>query len=376
MAQPIPLSVSFRLIFDLDTDLILDSVAIGTPPQPIELSLDTGSGITWVNPDCLTGNSDYEIDYCQSLDRYNPRSSSTSARIETGMHIEYGDNSQVTMQFYTDTFTVGTAKVQQQRFGVAQSTKQQQQGILGIGPLPGEIKNYSTLIDSLAAQKQIATNAFSLDLRAADKDTGSLIFGGVDTKKYACELSVLDMIHSFDDVPRYLVHLTNVSQTKPGEAKAIDYPQSIFFTRRDKEGLPVDLDSGGTVTILPPALVKAIGTDYPDATYDPPTGLYNVSCTAPPGTINFGFAGGKTIKVSYQDFLWVRPKTTQCVLGMIEGSEPIMYLGDSFLRAAYVVIDQENGKIWLDQVDDCGSEIVGIKPGVDGLPKVKGCSCK
>lgn len=47
-------------------------------------------------------------------------------------------------------------------------------------------------------------------------------------------------------------------------------------------------------------------------------------------------------------------------------------LGDSFLRAAYVVYDQDNRNLHLAQADDCGDSLVAISTGVNAVPSVTG----
>lgn len=50
-------------------------------------------------------------------------------------------------------------------------------------------------------------------------------------------------------------------------------------------------------------------------------------------------------------------------------------MGDSFLRAAYVVYDQDNDNIHLAQAANCGSNLVEIDSGSDAVPSVTGdCS--
>jgi hypothetical protein len=50
--------------------------------------------------------------------------------------------------------------------------------------------------------------------------------------------------------------------------------------------------------------------------------------------------------------------------------EPV--LGDSFLRAAYVVYDQDNRNLHLAQAANCGSNLVEIGSGSDAVPSVTG----
>ena len=149
----------------------------------------------------------------------------------------------------------------------------------------------------------------------------------------------------------------------------------MFNPSGDTAGLPVLIDSGTTVTYLPQALVEAIVNDYPQtATLNQADGLYHVPCDALEGTIDFHF-GGKTVKVPFSEFIW-HGKPDDCALGILPVFAPNgNILGDSFLHAAYVVFDQDNQEIWVDQTADCGSAIVPIGKGVDAVPQVKGCSC-
>lgn len=50
--------------------------------------------------------------------------------------------------------------------------------------------------------------------------------------------------------------------------------------------------------------------------------------------------------------------------------EPV--LGDTFLRAAYVVYDQDNRNLHLAQAANCGTSLVAISTGADAVPSVTG----
>jgi hypothetical protein len=166
-----------------------------------------------------------------------------------------------------------------------------------------------------------------------------------------------------------MVTLTGAGQSVPGQ------PEKTY--NLGTTGIPVLLDSGGTVSRLPPSLVLAIENDYPGTTtLDPSSGYYIVDCDVPAGSVDFTF-GTKTVQVPYSEFIWHVPSTTQCVLGMLPetDSPPLYVLGDSFLRAAYVVFDLDNQNIWIDQADDCGSNIVAIGKGINAVPQIAGCNC-
>lgn len=47
-------------------------------------------------------------------------------------------------------------------------------------------------------------------------------------------------------------------------------------------------------------------------------------------------------------------------------------LGDTILRAAYAVFDQDNRNVHLAQAANCGENLVAISSGVDAVPSVTG----
>lgn len=71
-------------------------------------------------------------------------------------------------------------------------------GIMGVGYDTNEAilqfsnsASYSSIIDSLMSQGFTNTKAYSLWLNDLDSNTGSVLFGGVDTKKYQGSLTGL-----------------------------------------------------------------------------------------------------------------------------------------------------------------------------------------
>lgn len=71
--------------------------------------------------------------------------------------------------------------------------------------------------------------------------------------------------------------------------------------------------------------------------------------------------GGKRIRSGYLYTEILTPNQTD---------EPV--LGDSFLRAAYVVYDQDNRNLHLAQAANCGSNLIAIGSGKDAVPSSTG----
>jgi hypothetical protein len=123
------------------------------------------------------------------------------------------------------------------------------------------------------------------------------------------------------------------------------------------------------VSALPGAIFNKIVAAFPTAKKGP--GAYvDVDCSVADlkGSIDFKF-GNTVIKVPYADFIW--HNDDRCVLGVFQDDEfPV--LGDTFLRAAYVVYDWDNRNVWLANNEDCGTNLVTIGSGPNAVPDLVG----
>lgn len=185
------------------------TINISIAGQSTSVVLDTGSFELWVDPDCSTAsraNGDENAvdsdasspDYCDSVGRYDPSSSSTAEALDEGAVFGYADYTTIEVNYYTDSIDIGGLKISKQQFGVANVTNATALGIMGMGPSSTGGYNlsqqpYSLILDSMASQGQIASRAFSLDLRDYDNSTGSIIFGGLDKKKFSGSLQTLPL---------------------------------------------------------------------------------------------------------------------------------------------------------------------------------------
>ncbi|KAM7208284.1 Aspartic peptidase domain containing protein [Naviculisporaceae sp. PSN 640] len=337
-------------------------IEIGTPPQTITVILDTGSNDLWVNPTCVTANIP---DYCNQFAQFDWTASSTLQDLEVAHIIRYGKGN-VTFQWVADAVTIGGGTIPTQIFGIGLESYDIPMGILGLSPSiagPNAGDNYGFLLDSLVTERLIASRAFSLDLREIESPEGAIIFGGIDTGKFIGNLERLPMLDPQDTpvgADRYFIYLNGVGVSLPdGSALASDAFQ-----------LPIFLDSGGTYSRLPSKIFVAIGEAVPGSQYDPASNLFFADCALAnePGSIDF-FFNNKVISVPWKDFLWDSGDGGPCSVGVMEmeeGGEPVF--GDTFLRAAYVVYDQDNRELHLAQAANCGTNIVPIGSGPDAVP--------
>ncbi|CZR62854.1 uncharacterized protein PAC_12751 [Phialocephala subalpina] len=329
----------------------------------VTLALDTGSSDTWVNPTCVTGQ---RTDLCAGIPQYKPASSSSSKNLGKPMSLAYGIGRAQGI-FYTDDVHLGGASIKAQQFGVATDTQSLDTGLLGIGFGIDYTTQYPNIIDQMATQNITKSRAFSLNLGGVDTKTGAIVFGGIDTKKFYGKLgkqAIIPYKQSPDGFPRYWITMTSLSVTTP--SKTI---KSIFSGTSQ----PVFLDSGGTLSQLPASIVTAIVTLFPGAR-SVGSGQYTVPCSAlkQDGYLDFGF-GTTTIRVPYHEFVW-QADVDLCALGVMANAagDPTYVLGDSFLRAAYVVYDQDNQNIHLANAASCGTNLVSIGKGSNAVPDLAG----
>ncbi|KKY30424.1 putative eukaryotic aspartyl protease [Diaporthe ampelina] len=333
---------------------------IGSPAQPVYVQLDTGSFELWVNPTCTTLDpSDQE--FCNAVGFYNATKSSTAVNLQSNKTLNYGIGS-ANITYFKDSIALpGAASAMSAvQFGVATSSRSQFSGILGIGYGLGLTTRYPNFVDELASQNQTKVKAYSVALGSKDEGEGTIVFGGVDTSKFAGRLATLPIVpaaDSPDGVPRYWISMNNMSVTPPSGSRKM-YPNS---------SMDVFLDTGSTLTLLPQSICDQLGADFGSSGLDE-SGFYPVDCSLADlsGTVDFDFDGVQ-IKVPYNEFIRQSSGSfgqESCVLG-ITPSESFTLLGDTFMRSAYAVFDLETNAIHMQQYTNCGSTPAAIASAAD-----------
>ncbi|KAI1326664.1 aspartic peptidase domain-containing protein [Xylariaceae sp. FL0255] len=325
----------------------------GTPAQPIYVQIDTGSFELWVNPDCAALSDTTDESFCNNTGHYESSQSTTFATLSSDNVLQYGIGN-ASIDYVTDTIAIAGTSVSLKnvQFGVAQQSTEEFAGILGIGFGQNITIPYKNLIDQLAAQGATNTKAFSIALGSKDEKEGVAIFGGLDTSKFTGALATQPIIaadKSPDGVPRYWIQMESVGLTASGQSK-----------KYADTSIPVFLDSGSTLSLLPTNLTEEIAADFGAQEASGGVFLVNCSIANQNGSLNFAF-NGVTVEVPFNEVIREVETNfgTECELG-IEASDEFTLLGDTFLRSAYAVFDQTNNEVHLAQYANCGESPMEI----------------
>ncbi|KAI1497918.1 aspartic peptidase domain-containing protein [Biscogniauxia marginata] len=365
-------------------------VFLGTPPQPVSLVLDTGSSDVWVldtNAN-LCRSEKLQAYYGGCISTYNPSESSTYSMVSRdSFRIQYVDSSGAEGDYIKDTFSIGGANITNLQMGLAENSSINS-GLLGVG-FPANVasrEKYPNIMDLFEEQGLIATQAYSLYLDDLYAETGTILFGGLDTEKYIGELKSIPIIPDSrsQNYTSFTVALNSLTMTADN-GTVTNVTQTAF---------PVILDSGTTLTYLPSSMVNRIFAAFGavDDTSLDGTGLVYVSCNHLTDnknfTFDFQFGGdnGPLIRVPIDEVIlddvkgYIEiglvvpelPFENVCSFG-IQPNSGIYLLGDTFLRSAYVVYDLSNKEIALapSNLNSTKSNIVEITKE-SGVPDVTG----
>ncbi|KAK8102665.1 hypothetical protein PG984_015811 [Apiospora sp. TS-2023a] len=353
-------------LFNISVLSYLIELTIGTPGQPVKVAIDTGSSELWVNPNCRTSQSTAQYQECLTNGEYDPDQSSTSKDLDSGNTIPYGIGT-VEIEYYKDNVALpnSTIKLKNIQFGAASRSKDLNEGILGLSfgsRKPTADLTYNNFVDELYLQNVTDSRAFSVALGNQDASNGGvIIFGGIDTGKFTGKMTTVPVLgpQGGEKLNRFWVQLKSIGATMSGKSK-----------QYDNSATAIVIDTGSSLSTLPSGVVNSMVQDLNGQTDK--GGNVIVPCPSSSNndnTFDFDF-GGVTIKIPYSHFvIQAAPRT--CILGVAAGtSNGVMLLGDSFMRSAYVVFDQDNMQVGLAPYANCGENEQTIP--VKGVGNVQG----
>ncbi|TAQ90393.1 hypothetical protein B7494_g1229 [Chlorociboria aeruginascens] len=363
---------TIQVTLDNEETLYFANATLGTPAQSVRLHIDTGSSDLWVN----TPNSTLcsaKGDPCSDAGTYSANSSSTYAYLASNFNITYVDGSGASGDYVTDTFTINGITLTKLQFGIGY-TSSSYEGILGIGYEINEVQaaraglsTYENLPAQMVSDGLINSNAYSIWLNDLDANTGSILFGGVDTAKYTGSLETLPIQTEDGYYAELIITLTGIS-----------FGSTVIA---ENETTAVLLDTGSSLTYLPDAMTEAIYKQV-SAEYDSTSGAAYVPCSLAKNatTLDFTFST-PTISVTMQELvipvysnngkqLEFADGVTACLFGIAPAGDSTSVLGDTFIRSAYLVYDLDNNEISMAQTDfnATDSNVQEITTGTAAVP--------
>ncbi|KAL4973821.1 aspartic peptidase domain-containing protein [Aspergillus desertorum] len=374
-------------------DIYSTNLTIGNPPQPVEVSVDTGSADLWVvysgNPVC-----DVRGTRCDEFGTYDPNSSRSYDGLSDEFSIKYGDSSWAEGYYGIDTLTIENAEIPEVQFAVAVQSSIDK-GILGIGYSTNVVSTYryANLPERLVANNITSSNAYSLWLNRLGSDEGTILFGGINTAHYTGPLRTLPVVRYNGNYIHLWLTLTEMGVDSASDDITKSY--SDIKSTDGKQELPFValLDSGATLTYLPSNIVAQIFSDLDVHLYEPEQFGYVPCDTYLVGredyNLTFTFSG-VTIRVPLRELVLrdaisgpgrnalPLPNSNNtdeesCLFGILPNTDLFPILGDTFLRSAYVVFDLDNNEISLAQANaDPGDDrILEIGSGEDAVPEAE-----
>lgn len=324
------------------------NISIGTPAQDLRMHIDTGSSDLWVN----VANSqlcEESANPCRASGTYNANASSTYQYINSNFNISYVDGSGSAGDYVSDVVRFSGVSLDNQQFGIGYQSSSIE-GIIGIGYTANEVaastgagNSYPNVPVSLTDNGHISTTAYSLWLNDLDANTGSILFGGVNSAKYTGSLQTLPIIPEDEDIyAEFVIALTAVGAN--GNVGSI--ASNLAY--------PALLDSGSSLMYLPNDIAQDIYNSV-NAQYDSSQGAAIVDCSLAnqDQTLDFTFSS-PTIRIPMNELVLVAGEQNGqdvCILGIGPAGDSTPVLGDTFIRSAYIVYDLANNEISLAQTN-------------------------
>ncbi|KAG7112340.1 aspartic-type endopeptidase OPSB like protein [Verticillium longisporum] len=336
-------------------------VKVGTPPQEIDLLLNSRSDITWV----------------PSLNFNAWKSTTFSNRSLGSVDVVYGDPTVIPpslmkfhLDLHEDVMTIGGISIPKQRFGIAKPHAGDI-GAFSIGPdrelgyEPG--KPFNTVIDNLAAQKAIASRTYSLDLRNYDDPKAGLLFGAANTGRFEGKLVKRPLVKDELGTWEPSLVLTGLGQSGSNGSEEV---YSV-----DPNHSTLTLDTSNQYLRLTHAFVDPLLRDM--GAVNNGQDAYTAPCSLRdgPGSWDFKF-GEATIKIPYKDIIQdavLEKGSDYCFVGVLVTWKGQLVLGAPFFQAAYISYDFDNQQVALAQAADCEGKVVTFGSGPNAIPDLTGC---
>lgn len=339
------------------------TVTVGTPPQPFNVILDTGSSDFWLaSTQCVS---------CQGMPLFDPSKSSTLKTEATSVTIRYGSGS-VLGSLAQDTITMGGFTVPQQIWlTVTQATAQivsgSVSGIMGLAfsaiAATGATPFWQALVNNnqlQAPEMSFFLTRFVNQATATEEEPGGVFtLGGTNATFFKGDIDFVNMPSSVQ-TSFWLLQLSSL--TVGGNPVRISTGNAALSA----------IDTGTTLIGGPSADVAAFWSAVPGSQrVVGMQGFFSFPCsTIIQVTIAFG---GKTWPINSDDMNLGRISSlsSQCLGGIFDlsqgssaggGSSPSWVVGDVFLKNVYSVFRATPPSIGFAELSDAAGGSSG-QPG-------------
>ncbi|KAI0454975.1 secreted aspartic proteinase precursor [Xylaria acuta] len=300
----------------------ITAVEIGTPPQSLNLAIDSGSSDLWVF------STETPFQELAGQERYNVTKSETAKLVDGATwKITYGDHSYSSGIVYRDEVTLGGVTVKDQAVEVATNVSRQftmdgnTDGLLGLAFSKINTvkpKQENTWFDN--AVKTLDAPVWTADLKYGQP--GTYDFGFINNTKHKGNISYVDVDSSNG------LWTINTSGYRVGNGTF----QAVSFK--------AIADTGTSLALLPENIVKEYYSAVTDAIYDEQWDGYTFPCTTRPPKFVLG-VGEARITIPSKYINYSADINNHTCYGGIQSDGKIGFsiLGDVFLKSAFVVFD-------------------------------------
>jgi hypothetical protein len=344
-------------IQNIRDSIYLTTMKIGG--ETFKLVIDTGSSDTWV---AKTGFQCVSVRTKQNTPNASCRIARTYNATQTysvvanqHFNISYADGEYLNGEMAKDSVQFGGITVKNQQFGLvtlaAWNGDSISSGLTGFGypsvtrafagtGAKGDRKGanvpYDPVFTSMWKQKLVAPY-FSVALNRANEPAGQIALGGLPSGniKYQNNWAKVPMQHLFVGAKQSKDYQLYVVESAGWD---ITSPKGVIATSVANTKAKVVLDTGTTLSYLPPAIASAI-----NKAYDPPAtqvgGQWTVKCNAKTPKVAMKL-GGKNLWFDGKDMI-LKASPTICLSG-IQGTKSALapsILGGVFLKNVVAVFD-------------------------------------
>ncbi|KAH6574110.1 hypothetical protein BSLG_010360 [Batrachochytrium salamandrivorans] len=338
-------------------------VNIGTTGQAFEVSLDSGSDVTWVRNRVCSGNG------CSGHSFDSQRSSSFHYGGTPWAMINYADGTAVNYTVCNEALNIGGVGLSNITFGLTSSINLPPSvpgtdGILGLSPPSfvnqGRNTDFMSWFMNSFAIKQVSVwhnLGVQEDGNGRSKNGGEITYGGIDSARVSSN-------------PHWLpIQLTNI----PASSNYWQVTMDSFSLGKTDLPMPLDakmvlMDTGTAQLVLGPTLFDAINQKMGGT--DDGQGRYTIECARAKTLEPITFVlGGTPYTLTATQQYYSDGKTCVSILGRGYQGEERTILGVAFLRQHYVTFDYDRWAVGISMLSKISIPVPSPGGATTSIPK-------